>query len=342
MARRLYKNVALFIAFFVNAVNIYSHTAQPPYEIATWQDFKQAAVSYTLDDHCKNQFEVAIPLFDEYGFKLTLYPVINWEPDWDKIKSAAANGHEIGSHTLSHPYLDTLPVEQQEKELKNAKTAINGKLNLSGIDCNTIAYPFCHAGDSAAVSRYYIAGRICSQEIEPKTPADYYHISSIVCGDQGAVNSLSGFVEKFSAAAASNGWCVLLIHGIDDDGGYSPIASETLRQSIEYLDKNRDMYWVATFRDVVLYSKERDAVSIVETQNTDNEIICEITDGLDNSVYNFPLTFRRLLPDAWSNAIVKQNNEIVSSKILRLNQANYIQFDVAPDNGVLSIISIKK
>src|SRR4030043_1194107 len=68
--RRLYmkkaNKVLLFTAFFI-AVNVgYAQTVAPPYEVGTWQGFRSAAISYTFDDGCSNQFTIAIPMFNEF------------------------------------------------------------------------------------------------------------------------------------------------------------------------------------------------------------------------------------------------------------------------------------
>ncbi|MDR0232792.1 MAG: polysaccharide deacetylase family protein [Dysgonamonadaceae bacterium] len=306
------------------------------YEIATWYGFKQAAISYTFDDQTPKQFTVAIPMLDEFGFKATLYPVVNWGR-WDEIKQAAANGHEIGSHTVSHPRLSTLSIADQEMELRDSKAFINEQLSSLRIDCNTIAYPYCDASDLAITAKYYIAARNCATQIAPSTPEDYYNIPAILCGDQGNTQSLEDFRQWFNSAADTNGWCILLFHGIDDDGGYSPVTSEVFRQSLEYLDNKRETYWVTTFRNAVLYAKERDAVSVVEKQCTKSEITIAVTNTLDNTVYNLPLTIRRSLPAGWKKVEVKQNDQVISSDIVTIDQSKYIVFDAIPNRGMVFI-----
>ncbi|MDR0505428.1 MAG: polysaccharide deacetylase family protein [Dysgonamonadaceae bacterium] len=323
---------------FVTALSLVTCVPKEPvsYEVARWQGFRQAAVSYTFDDQCPNQFAVALPIFDSCDFKVTLYPVINWGR-WDEIRQAALNGHEIGSHTVSHPMLDTLSTEKQETELRESKRFINEQLSDLKTDCNTIAYPYCHTCDAAISRQYYIAGRGCSEDIVSATPDDYYNISSIVCGNQGSVRSLEDFQKWLVSAMNTNGWCVFLLHGIDNDGGYSPLSSETLLQSVEYLTENRETYWVATFRDVVRYAKERDAVSVMETQRTRSKITATITDTLDNATYNLPLTIRRPLPTGWINAAAKQNDETIPSHITTINQTRFIVFEAIPDKGKVTI-----
>ena len=74
-------NVILLLAVFLVAGNVaYCGTVAAPYEVGNWPGFRTAAVSYTFDDHCSNQFAIAVPMFNEFGYKLTLYPVINWGP----------------------------------------------------------------------------------------------------------------------------------------------------------------------------------------------------------------------------------------------------------------------
>lgn len=328
--------VLILIVLCALCVNIFSQTVQSPYELADWKGFRKAVVVYTFDDHCANQFSIAVPLFDEYNFKLSLYPVPNWSPDWNKIRAAAESGHEIGSHTVSHQSLSSLSIEQQEVELSNSKNKINSELNIKGTDCNTIAYPNCVTGDIPTISKYYIAGRICSGQIVAKKPADYYNISSFVAGDQG-LNSMNAIKSQLISAMNSNGWFVLLIHGIDENS-YSPISAALLRQSVRYLDANRKIFWVSTFRDAVLYSKERDAVSVKELSNTASEIKVELTDDLDNDIYNLPITIRRPLPSGWINAVVSQNDMPVESSVCRANEELFIMFDAVPDGGIIKIV----
>lgn len=103
----------------------YSQTVDSLYEVATWPGFRQGAVRFTFDDNCPNQLSVVMPMFDQYGFKMTFFTVINWGPNWNTLRAAASNGHEIASHTVSHASLGTLTDDQQITELKNSQDAIN-------------------------------------------------------------------------------------------------------------------------------------------------------------------------------------------------------------------------
>jgi oligosaccharide reducing-end xylanase len=308
----------------------YSRTIDPNYEVGIWPGFRQAAVSYTFDDGCSNQFAKAIPMFNEFSFKLTLFTVTGWSPNWTALKKAAAQGHEVASHTVTHPYLNQLTIAKQTTELENSQNVINA--HIPGEQCITLAYPYCVPGNQALCEQYYIAARHCQGFIEASTPGDFMNISSIILGNQG-VNTTAGIIAKEEAAAASKGWCVFLLHGIDGDGGWSPLSSTILRESLQYLNSHRSTYWVATFVDVVRYVRERNAVSITESSQQNTRMTLQVTDTLDNMVYNYPVTIRRPLPQDWSSAYVLQAGRMVDACVVEVDSQKYIMFNVVPDSG---------
>jgi oligosaccharide reducing-end xylanase len=325
-------NVILLLASFLAAGNVgYSQTVASPYEVGNWPGFRTAAVSYTFDDDCSNQLAIAVPMFNEFGYKLTLFTVTSWGPNWTGLQNAASVGHEIASHTVTHPSLGGLTIADQTTELANSQSVINS--HITGQQCITLAYPNCVPSDQTLTAQYYIAARHCQGYIEANTPSNFYQISSLICGNQGSVLTAADFNAKFVNTAASKGWCVYLIHGIDSDGGYSPLPSATLRASLQYLDARRNTFWVSTFANVVRYIRERNDVSVMELSNSGDSITLQVTDTLNNTIYNYPVTIRRPLPAGWPSAHVSQNGQAVNASIVVANATMYVMFDVVPDGG---------
>lgn len=323
--------ILLFAAFLTAGNAAYSQTIEPPYEVGAWQGFRPAAISYTFDDGCSNQFAIAIPMFNEFDFKLTLFTVTNWSPNWTALQNAASAGHEVASHTVTHPYLSGMNLTQQTNELKNSQDVINSR--ISGQKCVTLAYPYCVPGNQALTEQYYIAARHCQGYIEGITPSNFYQISSLICGNLGSVKTAADFNQKYENTLTSKGWCVFLIHGIDGDGGYSPLPSTTLRASLEYLNARKSQFWVSTFGNIVRYIRERDTVSVSESSNQDTRITLQVTDTLDDAIYNYPITIRRPLPPSWSSAYVLQNGRTVNASVVEVDSTKYVMFDVVPDGG---------
>jgi len=317
----------------------YSQTIDSPYEVGTWQGFRSGAVSFTFDDECPNQFAVAVPLFNQYGLKMTLFTITSnimyGGPNWTSLQTAASNGHEIASHTMSHTNFSGLSDSLQTVELKNSQDAINA--HISGKQCITIAYPYCAVGNTSLCNQYYIAARGCSGAIEPSTPANFMNISSFVCGNLGSVQTAQDFKTKADAAAASRGWVVFLLHGIDNDGGYSPVTTANLKGALDSLRSYQDKYWISTFSNIARYIKERNCVSVKEISQTDSSFTIRVTDTLENSLYNYPVTIRRPLPSTWLFASIAQSNKAVDLQIIEVNSLKYIMFDVIPDSGDIAI-----
>lgn len=289
------------------------------YEIAPWHAWKQGAITYSFDDGCQGQLTSAIPSLNKYGLKATFNLVTNWVSNWNGFKQAAQNGHEIASHTISHANLN----QAGENELSQSKQIIEQNI---GQECVTLVYPNCVVGDKGAMSRYYISGRTCSGQLVSNNPGDMFEISSIIVGNTGAYNSAAALNNLAENAAQQNKWAVYLIHGIDGDGGYSPISSSELDQHFAYV-KQQDKWWVATFKDISKYILEANNLVISETGNNSAYII-DVSCSYQTSVtrLDVPVTIARKV--SCSNPIVKQNG----SNIISTPYNGKVIFDVIPGN----------
>jgi peptidoglycan/xylan/chitin deacetylase (PgdA/CDA1 family) len=324
------KYISVFIILCGLAGNL-SAQVSSFYEVAAWPDFRNCAVSYTFDDGFPYQFSKAIPIFDEFDYKLTLFLISSWSINWDLVRDAATHGHEIGNHTATHPRMNLLTAVDQEKEIKVCNELINS--SVPDQKCVTMASPFCAEGNDSVAAIYFIAVRGCQGFIENKTPQNFMSVSSLACGNLSSVNSTAVFKDRADQAATKGGWLVYLLHGLDDDNSYSPLSSDTLRKSLEYLKANDTKFWVSTFGNVTRYIKERDDVSVVEKSAEKSQLTVAVTDKLKNEIFNYPLTIRRVLPEGWKSATVNQNGKPVKYSILESGSVKYIQFYAVPDGG---------
>jgi peptidoglycan/xylan/chitin deacetylase (PgdA/CDA1 family) len=136
------KHRAASLAVAVLATSsIQAGTVNPPYQIGTWQGFRPAAVSYTFDDDLPNQYSIPVPMFNAKGFKMTLFTVTTWLPgnSWTPVQTAAAYGHEVASHTVTHPDLTGVYGAGLTNELQNSHSAINA--NVFGQECSPWPIP---------------------------------------------------------------------------------------------------------------------------------------------------------------------------------------------------------
>jgi peptidoglycan/xylan/chitin deacetylase (PgdA/CDA1 family) len=101
-------------------------------------------VSLTWDDARPSQVEEGVPILDRFGIRGTFYVLPrNLGPRVAKWRIAAAQGHEIGNHTLNHPctgnfvgwqtpetMLENYTLARMERELLKANRELRSTLGV--------------------------------------------------------------------------------------------------------------------------------------------------------------------------------------------------------------------
>jgi peptidoglycan/xylan/chitin deacetylase (PgdA/CDA1 family) len=90
----------------------------------------------TFDDGHVSHFEVAYPVLKAFEFRATFFITVDWIGSagflcWEHVKELSEEGMEIGSHTVSHPYLTQVPLEEVRRELEQSKAILEDKLGKS-------------------------------------------------------------------------------------------------------------------------------------------------------------------------------------------------------------------
>lgn len=303
-------------------------------EIALWKGFKEVAISHTWDDSSAGHIDLAIPIFDSFNLKTTLFTLPNNVRDWNKYKEASANGHEIASHSISHPSFANINQTLIEQELQQSQLLINQFMNFD--KCLTFAYPFCATEDFNLTEKYYIAARSCTNKIEKSTPEDFFKVNAILSGGGSAYTSSDDLNQIAQNALTQNGWAVYLFHAIGEEANY--LRTNDLNKHLQFLADESDIFWVDTFLNVIKYIKERNSAKI-DISIDDNIINIHLSDQLNNNIFNFPLTLKKEVPTSWvnDNIEVMQNGSPVEFNLISGKDFNSIIFNAIPDSGTISI-----
>lgn len=101
-------------------------------------------VIITFDDGRADQYENAVPLLQKRGFVATFYVFTNAidRPGYltrEQIVALIAQGHEIGSHAVYHPYLTKSDDAALKEELERSKATLE---EVTGRPVRAFAYPF--------------------------------------------------------------------------------------------------------------------------------------------------------------------------------------------------------
>lgn len=249
------------------AFSQYQQNNEPQAMDFQWPDGKQAAISLTFDDARPSQLDNGIPILDRYDVKATFYVsphnMENRIPDW---KSAAANGHELGNHSMTHPCtgnyqfsldnpLESYTLEAIARDIDQANKWVYEHLD---IEMETFAYPcgqsFVGRGEDTksyvpVIAERFAAGRLWLNE-DANNPA-FCDLSKILAIEFDGMTwaDLKPWIEK---SKEENLWLVLAGHDIRDSGSQTVLA-ETLEQVCEYASQNDSDIWVGTVRDVAKY-----------------------------------------------------------------------------------------
>lgn len=334
MGKNFFHSAVISSAIVAIASNMsFAQTA----EIADWAGFRKAAASFTFDDGAPSHISDGAPTFDKYGYKASFHLVTNWSPDWNGFQDLANNGHEISSHSVSHP-------TNMGGEEAASKQAIESRIKQD-YGCITAAYPNCNVPDNtSALSQNYIAGRICngswqgiSDNMGKNGPSDWFKVPAIMTGDQG-INSTNGFTGEMKKVIQSGGWVMFLTHGFSGKNNgyatYSPTDLSAIDSTLQWAQENDKDIWIAPFRNVAMYIKERNA-STIEPQDGGEAgtMSFELSHNIANNIskYDYPLSIR--VQSDWTNVKVSQNNAALESKV----ENGYIYFDAVPNAGTIVV-----
>jgi peptidoglycan/xylan/chitin deacetylase (PgdA/CDA1 family) len=204
---------------------------QPAIDVFPWPAGRRGAVSLTFDDARPSQLDAGLPILESRGARATFYlSPPNAAPRRDDWRQAAARGHEMGCHTLTHPCsgnfafargnpLEDYTLERMQEELAAADAAIAG---LTGVTPVTFAYPcgqkFVGRGEATAstvplVARRYLAGRgFRDEDVNAPGFCDLAQATGID-GDDAPFEALRAWIDR---AAREGGWLILACHDVGD------------------------------------------------------------------------------------------------------------------------------
>ncbi len=194
--------------------------------------FTKGLVSVTFDDNYVSQYSTRQSLADN-GIKATFYTVtsdVDNEPDFmtlDNLKQLKADGHEIASHSVTHPA--NFAGSNLTQELGNSKKWLEGWRNNSGtwqydasLDLGPVydfAYPNGDYNDAveAATKQYYISGREGFAKyggFETNNAANFnltrIHVKRVL-----PTTTAADITTWVTNAKNNNEWLVLMYHWVE-------------------------------------------------------------------------------------------------------------------------------
>ncbi len=258
---------------------------------------------FTFDDAKPSHLVHAAPLLNQVGLKGSFYltlihigdgaagSAVVGQPNsssWSGWKILADSGHEIGSHTLTHPKLTEVSPDQLDKELKESAAIIKEKLGITPI---TVAYPF--NSRNAAVTKKMLETYIAAREFQVGYGAEAGYAATAAAMNKYVDDAIAGNKEQIG-----------MIHGLNEP--YAPLDPVPFLEHLKYCRKMVDekRLWVATLGAWSKYRIGRDSVKITELPASQPRTFeFRATSPLNAALYDFPLTFVYKIPEAKADLV---------------------------------------
>lgn len=266
---------------------------------------------------------------------------------WDEIKQFAANGHEFGSHTISHPRLAVLDEENMLYELEKCKEEIAMKLgpdHTFSAEC-----PFGTENERVMEYAYKVHPALRNRMPEPfLEEINRWNDMTPGMSDREYIQWQRGPLAKTSVplmkswvdtlVARDNVWLVLTFHGVDGIG-WEAKPHEELAEYFSYMKQHEDNLWIVPFRDATRYMRERMAAK-VDSREENGGLRVTLTHSLDKGLYNYPLTLKTYLPADWQNVNVVQGARAVKPVMASDDRGRYILYEAMPNDESITITAI--
>ncbi len=313
-------------------------------EICLWKDDAFAAGSITIDDNCAYDHDWWLQQARDNDLRLTWFVITDnvegsnptaggtW-PGWQRLADA---GHAINSHSTCHRgETEENPYSEADwlSYYGDSKAAIDS--HVTNNVCTCIAYPG-GAGNSVNTnyaSRFFIAGRGTTGTPNPPAKINYLQACASSSSDPNPYLTviLGGTVESpawLNSANYHRGWFVSIVHSVQSN-------TNTVGALIQAYVSRRPDLWVDTFPAVAKYGQERDTAALSTYAADGDRIVLTLTDAMDDTLFDEPLTLKVRLPAAWTNLVATQKGRIVTSSTVVHDGVSYGLVNAVPDAGAI-------
>lgn len=260
----------------------------PSIRIARFAGDRPAAISYTFDDGLRDQYTLAVPMLNEFGFKGTFFIVPGTTAEtvgeaerkmkgkrawgsicWSELREMAAQGHEIGNHSWSHKSLPQLTPAEVVAEISKAREEIGKRLGKAPL---TLAFPFNQS--TPEIQRVALESHVACRLRQHGT------------GGASTVEALNRWADR---QVLEKSWGVVMLHAIQE--GFAAFSDpEVFRGHLRYVKSRKDAIWVETFATVARYEKERENAVLRVSAADSGRVEFLLAGTLDPAVYDVPLT----------------------------------------------------
>ncbi|OYW85820.1 hypothetical protein B7Z17_01605, partial [Candidatus Saccharibacteria bacterium 32-49-10] len=189
------------------------------YELTPYQPvgFSRPLITMTFDDGHEDNATTALPILNQYGLKTTQCFATSFiegktQQVIDGVLAFHKSGHEVCSHTVSHPFLTGTSASNLSYELQHSQQYLQ---SITGQPVRNFASPYGDY-DSRVVNeikKYYGSHRSVDEGYNSKDNLNIYNLRVQNVLDTTSADQVKVWIEK---ARANNTWLILVYHRVAD------------------------------------------------------------------------------------------------------------------------------
>jgi peptidoglycan/xylan/chitin deacetylase (PgdA/CDA1 family) len=209
--------------------------------------FDEPLITITFDDGWETIYSNGLPALEKYCIESTQYILGNHFDDplylsADQTRSLQRAGHEVASHTMTHPNLTQFNPDQLEWEL--------GESSRQLTEFGTIRDFASPLGASnpqtlAAIKKYYRSHRntvgdptngVADVDINVRATFNPYQINAYTVRDSTTIEELQAMIDY---TIEHKGWLVLTYHQVDNSGAHYGVTKSVLQEHLKLVHDSR-------------------------------------------------------------------------------------------------------
>ncbi|MDN5274342.1 MAG: hypothetical protein JWP06_243 [Candidatus Saccharibacteria bacterium] len=182
--------------------------------------FNRALLTMTFDDGHEDNATTALPILNQYNLKTTQCYATTFiegqsQQVIDGVLAFKNSGHEICSHTVTHPYLTSLAPSDLTYELQHSKQYL---VSLTGQPISNFASPYGDYNTTVnnEIKKYYRSHRTTDEGYNSKDNFAPYSLRVQNILSTTTAEDVAAWIAK---AQATKTWLILVYHRIGDNPG---------------------------------------------------------------------------------------------------------------------------
>ena len=299
--------------------------------VSLWKGDRIAATTITIDDNIEGDHAWWLSMQTKYDLDFTWFVIIGSVSNWSPYQTLIDAGNEVQAHDLAispdkHGDVNTYSDADYIATVKQVKDTINK--SLVNNKCMTFAYPYGKQKEYKSRGEY-IAMRGVVGKMNYANKTNYLDLNS-----RSATNKLNDIRALLDPTVdIEPGWNLFYYRALASYHYHQVNDKAATETFIAAISEKSDSIWNGKFTEVTRYGQERDTHTLTVDDVEATSIRFTLTDEMNDMYFDFPLTVKIRIDNAWTHVVAEQNGNEVDVVIVENEGDKYILVDAVPDAG---------